>query len=65
MGDGGTAHVTLLAADIKRFLERPAMPATRMATETAPPGAPIGDPAMQFLRRMEPPCSWWYEYWQY
>ena len=59
------AHALLLATDIKRFLERPAMPATRIATGTAPPGAPIGDPGMEWLRRIEPPCSMWYGWsWQ-
>jgi hypothetical protein len=53
------AHQQLLATDIRRFLDRPAGPATRTAIPTAPPGAPIGDPAMDWLRRMEPPCSVW------
>jgi hypothetical protein len=26
----------------------------------APPGAPIGDPGMDWLQRLEPPCSWWW-----
>ena len=51
------AHASLLAADIKRFLERPAVPATRGELPDAPPGAPIGQPAMDFLRRFEPVCS--------
>lgn len=53
------AHASLLAADIKRFLERPAPPAQRVDLPEAPPGAPIGEPAMEWLRRMEPPCAWW------
>jgi hypothetical protein len=53
------AHTALLAADIKRFLERPAPPAARAEIPTAPPGAPIGDPGMDWLGRMEPPCSIW------
>ncbi|HEX7122915.1 MAG TPA: zinc-dependent metalloprotease [Gemmatimonadaceae bacterium] len=53
------AHAALLAADIRRFLERPVTAvAARMAAPTAPPGAPIGEPAMEWLRRVEPPCSW-------
>jgi hypothetical protein len=54
------AHASLLAADIKRFLERPAPPAQPMTAPDAPPGAPIGEPAMEWLRRLEPPCSWWW-----
>lgn len=51
------AHAALLAADIKRFLDRPAPPAARAELPAAPPGAPIGEPAMEWLRRVEPPCS--------
>jgi hypothetical protein len=36
------AHAQLIAADIKRFLERPAAPAQPIANPTIPPGAPIG-----------------------
>jgi hypothetical protein len=57
-----TAHGTLLGADIKRFLERPAPTATRSDIPEAPPGAPIGDPGMDWLRRLEPACNaWWWE----
>ena len=40
-----TAQRTLLAADIKRFLERPLDPARPipLPAPDAPPGAPIGD----------------------
>jgi hypothetical protein len=58
------AHATLLAADIKRFLERPSVPATRIETPEAPPGAPIGQPAMEFLRRYEPACAG-FERWEW
>lgn len=51
------AHQALLAADIKRFLERPATPATPTPIPTAPPGAPIGEPALEWLQRLEPACS--------
>jgi Met-zincin/Domain of unknown function (DUF5117) len=47
------AHAALLAADIKRFLDRPLTSATRTELPTAPPGAPIGDPGMDWLL-----CSW-------
>ena len=52
------AHAALLASDIKRFMERPAAPATRTALPAPPPGAPIGEPAMEWLRHVEPLCSW-------
>jgi hypothetical protein len=46
-----------LADEIKRFLERPSTPAARQAIPDAPPGAPIGDPAMDWIRRHAPVCS--------
>ncbi len=46
---GSAAHASLLAADIKRFLDRPFAPAVRTETPAAPPGAPIGDIGMQYL----------------
>jgi hypothetical protein len=53
------AHAMLLAADIRRFLDRPATAvAARLPGLEIPPGAPIGEPAMQWLRWFEPPCSW-------
>jgi hypothetical protein len=55
---GSAAHASLLAADIKRFLDRPFAPATRAETPGAPPGAPIGDPGMDWLRAIEPLCAW-------
>jgi hypothetical protein len=57
--DPGVAHGSLLTADIRRFLERPAGAASRMSIPGAPPGAPIGEPAMDWLSRLEPPCTWW------
>ena len=53
------AHRMLLAADIKRFLERPmndAMSSRIIPPLAAPPGAPIGDIGMSFLSR--PHCDW-------
>jgi hypothetical protein len=41
-GEAEQAQHALLAADIKRFLERPADPARPMPAPDAPPGAPIG-----------------------
>ncbi len=54
-----SAHQELLADDITRFLDRPGPAATRQDIPTAPPGAPIGAPAMDWLRRLEPACSEW------
>jgi hypothetical protein len=51
------AHKDLLAADIKRFLERPADAARLMPAPDAPPGAPIGDPGMDWLAS-PPICGW-------
>jgi hypothetical protein len=45
------AQRALIAADIKRFLERPAETARVMPPPDAPPGAPIGEPAMDWLAR--------------
>jgi hypothetical protein len=59
------AHANLLASDITRFLERPALAvAVRTPGPEIPPGAPIGEPAMDWLRRGEPACAfdeagWW------
>ena len=51
------AHASLLAGDIKRFLDRPAPPVTATPLPGAPPGAPIGEPALEWLRHIEPACS--------
>jgi hypothetical protein len=54
-----SAHRVALAEDIRRFLDRPLTPVTRGDQPNAPPGAPIGEPDMDWLRRVEPPCSAW------
>jgi len=56
--DAEFGHTQLLAADIKRFLERPSAPATRLQPPVAPPGAPIGDFGLDWLGRFELRC-WW------
>jgi hypothetical protein len=64
--DADVAQANLLSADITRFLTRPANPvATRFPAPTAPPGAPIGEPAMEWFRWLEPDCSWidWRSWW--
>jgi hypothetical protein len=48
------AQNMLLAADIKRFLERPGDPVRMMPAPDAPPGAPIGDMPMDWLA----PAPW-------
>jgi hypothetical protein len=53
------AHAQLLASDIQRFLEKPNDTSTRIATLPAvPPGAPIGDAAMDYLLGLAPSCDW-------
>jgi Met-zincin/Domain of unknown function (DUF5117) len=66
------AHIALIARDIEKFLDRPMQPYTLPNAPNAPPGAPIGDPGMDWLggfsriggaadswlRRVEPYCSW-------
>jgi hypothetical protein len=57
-GEAEQAQRALLAADIKRFLERPADPALPMPAPGAPPGAPIGgDSGMDWLAPV-PACNW-------
>ena len=69
--EADTAQRMLLAADIKRFIERP-IDLTRPFPHTAPdapPGAPIGDPGQDWLAR--PPdyggsraFEWNWNYWE-
>jgi hypothetical protein len=54
-----SAHRALLAADIERFLERRGDAVDAPSLPDAPPGAPIGEPALDWLLRLEPPCSAW------
>ncbi len=52
-GDVATrANAALLAGDIRRFLDRPATPAARSVQPDIPPGAPIGEPALDWLRML-------------
>jgi hypothetical protein len=52
------AHVAMIASDIKRFLERPHSPGDIRQPLAAPPGAPIGDPGMDWLNRVARYCDW-------
>jgi hypothetical protein len=61
-GESERAHRNLMAADIKRFLERPMQDAASgriMPPSPAPPGAPIGggDIGQHWLAR-PPQCEW-------
>ncbi len=47
--EADTAQHQLIAADIKRFLDRPGDPARMIPAADAPPGAPIGDEPMDYL----------------
>src|SRR6185295_18017651 len=47
--DAEIGHRALLAADIKRFLERSQESVGIVPTEPAPPGAPIGDLGQDWL----------------
>jgi hypothetical protein len=58
-GDGDeAAHNALLARDMKRFLDDPSS-FQRITPPEVPPGAPIGQPALDWLRKMEPGCIEW------
>jgi hypothetical protein len=56
-GDADLAQHTLLAANIKRFLERPAEIARLLPAPSAPPGAPIGDFGQHWLATPDW-CRW-------
>ena len=43
------AHFALLARDIARFEDRPHEPWSPIVTQQAPPGAPIGTPARDWI----------------
>ena len=49
MNGPGEAHFALLKRDVKRFLTRPAAAYSPARQQTAPPGAPIGQPAPAWL----------------
>jgi hypothetical protein len=49
----------MLAADITRFLERPAEAFRPVPVSAAPPGAPIGEPPYQWLPPYGTGTIWW------
>ena len=55
--EASVAHHQLLARDIRRILDRPAQPDRPLPVPVAPPGAPIGEPAMEWLRAWDLLCS--------
>jgi hypothetical protein len=57
----GSPHATMLAMDIQRFLDRPSTPTELPGLPAAPPGAPIGQPAQEWLRGLgigQPAAAW-------
>ena len=59
-GSAETTYNRLLRRDIERFLERPGSPVTGPAlpVPAAPPGSPIGDPALRWLWPDLDLCQW-------
>jgi hypothetical protein len=57
-GEADQAHWALLAYDIGRFKDGDLAESPLPSILSAPPGAPIGEPAMEWLRSIEPWCSW-------
>jgi hypothetical protein len=56
---GDRAHAQSLSTDIARFLEHPSDATLRIpAMLPAPPGAPIGEAAMDYLLGLDPSCGW-------
>lgn len=54
-------HAVLIAMDIQRFLDRPAEASAIPGTVAAPPGAPIGQPAMDWIGDLgigQPATEW-------
>ena len=49
MMDADAAHMAMLAFDIERFLDRDLEPYSMPRGIDAPPGAPIGQPAMNYI----------------
>ena len=55
--DADGAHFALLAGDIQRFQDRPYGALTAPGTPSAPPGAPIGSPAQDWIGGSGGPAS--------
>ena len=52
------AHRRLLAQDIQRHFSRPASDRPSFSHPSAPPGSPIGDPALEWLAGHARWCDW-------
>ena len=58
---GESPHAMTMAMNIQRFLDRPAETVAVPGAPNAPPGAPIGQPAMDWLGGLgigQPAMSW-------
>lgn len=61
MTSTASPHAALIAMDIQRFLDRPAEASTMPGAVTAPPGSPIGQPAMDWVGNLgigQPAMEW-------
>ncbi len=52
------AHLFMLTNDVERFMNRPGAAASAPQNLAAPPGAPIGSPAFDWIWDVEPPEAW-------
>jgi hypothetical protein len=52
------AHRQLLSGDIERFIDRPGPAVGVFRPLSAPPGSPIGDPALAWIADFERWCDW-------
>jgi hypothetical protein len=58
-GDDATAaHVALLARDVDRFLARSGPAYSAPVAPAAPPGAPIGQPPLEWRWDFGETCTW-------
>ncbi len=55
--DAAAAHFALLASDIQRFEDRPFDSWTPTTAPQAPPGAPIGSPALDWIGNLTAPAG--------